>query len=387
MIKLKLLLITFLTLSAINVAAETTRQLCALPAAEAERVTNFRDIQGVLCRQANQFGDQTVQDLLGIGLPALDRYLQDTTLEEDGSTFSYVLDATAARYNELAGPGVFTPRQESNLASSITELTASFGSQDQRWANPQAYAAKLQEVLSHTQEGRRVLDCFNRTENDRVAGNSIQFIPQDESVGEYGPSTAFFDTELNSSTNQFTKVITIDPGPSATETLTFLAHELQHSCDTEILMAQVDEINELGSPDILPSDVQIRHDRERALSEIKAYAMMPNMFKELAATHPQYFCNYYASSNLFGARFNQNGNQGIAPQIISSGTYYSTIESQLASGNFLNTIIDFYTLRFGYDPASFYQMEDGGIKRDAQGSPVLLAEVRTELAAGGFNVL
>ncbi len=405
--------------------AESIQELCNLPRARAFQVAELSDTRSSLCDLVGRNRDPQIQQLLTESLTAI-RGLESHRSAEagEGDLASLAAEPTEAelgekqrleaalkvslgvlseRLSQSTGANVnFTPQRQDSIARSMENLVADFGTLEQRWQNPQGYVQRMQEVLGQTSEGRRVLECYNRTENARISGRRIEFTPRAESVGEYGPSSAAYEVRRDPGGGTFSKVVTIDPGPDPAGTLAFLAHEFQHACDTEAFMQQNDIIHAHETKS-LELEARLPRDRDpegplldelmallterdmmirninvmMSVSELKAYRMTPKIFKELAVYDPRFFCQGYSTSQLFGL------------QVLDTGTYMSTLEVLDRDGTFIRTLIEAYTRLNGYDPQSFYQVDEatGDLRRDATGKPIFRPEVIQQITQAGFNAV
>ena len=402
--------------------AESIQELCSLPRARAFQVADLSDTRSSLCDLVGRNRDPQIQQVLTESLMAIKRLETFAPAEAaDGDLASLAgpteaelgekqrleaalktsLGVLSERLSRSTGANVsFTPQRQDDLAKSMESLVGDFGTLEQRWQNPQAYVQRMQEVLAQTSEGKRVLECYNKTENNRISGRRIEFTPREESVGEYGPSAAAYEVRRDPTGNTYSKVVTIDPGPDPAGTLAFLAHEFQHACDTEAFIEQNDiihahqlkadalmarlpqdrdpegplleEINALmAAQDTMTRNLNVM----LSVSELKAYRMTPKIFKELAVYDPRFFCQGYSTSQLFGL------------QVLDTGTYMSTLEVLDRDGTFIRSLIEAYTRLNGYDPSSFYQLDEatGDLRRDSTGKPVFRPEVIQQITQAGFN--
>lgn len=378
-------------------AHASVQDICSLDQSKVQNVTNLNELEDNICdfrdssndREITRMSQQSLQILqrLQTAPPAVDA--EGAPVDPlDNQELVNALTRVANLVTGKRSPATFSPQRNDALGSSMTQLFRDFGTEAQRNANKQGYYQSMRSVLAKTKEGARVLKCFERLE----AGASKTVVNFAE-PGVASP-TATYEAQFVEASNSYHKIITISAEDSPSLTLALLAHEMQHSCNTAEFIrfdreqreyftriqtiAQTpgtpeEEITRMGMEYLARST----HANVRfALDELRAYQMTPKIFSELAPYHPEFFCNKFYVSSLFGR------------QILGTGDYMSSLETMVADGTFFYNLIDNYVKGAGYDPAAFYLMDEstGDIQRDSQGRPLFRPEVKAEMAKEGFRV-
>jgi len=416
-------LIGLLTLlAATTVHSETVQEICHLETPRAMSVETIADTRRAVCGFAASSTDPTVQQHLRDSL-AIMQLIAATPVEDqltsqdpaNPSPFDQLQTSLRGALDQLSlsltmsrgGTPPFTPRTSAAPAPQLTALTQRFGSEEDRWRDPQGYVAALNTALLASPEGRRALECYQRTESERISGRRIEFTPREQSSGQYGAASAAYEVRRDPGATTYTKVVTIDPGPSISSTLAMLAHEYQHACDTSEMVTHMDHMHDFmdegqrleqqlapyaqlpieSYPEAARTalfDFMDRRDlaardmnRMFMVSELRAYRMTPKVFKDFAAVDPNYFCQQTSTSQLFGL------------QVLDTGTYMSTLEDMERDGSFVRNLIASYTRLAGYDPSFFYQIDDatGDYRRDGRGQPLFVPDVLAQIQAAGFHAL
>jgi hypothetical protein len=249
------------------------------------------------------------------------------------------------------------------IGKKLQELNAHFGNSAQRFSNPKAYVDRMLEVLSLSKEGKRVVDCFYKKENKAILGSTFKFSNLEESAGPNGAAHANY--ALVGKDDGYLKQIFLDPGPDPAMTLIILAHELQHSCNTEEFLASMQRLKANGYSD----EGAAKDNIDLALDEMRAFSVMPKIFSDIAKESPAFMCNGRSLNTIFG------------PQIMSSGEFFSTLEVQLKENKFFDTLVDSYSRIFhSIDPDTLYVKDSAGnFVKDSSGKKVLVPELERRL--------
>ncbi len=373
----------------------SVQNICELPSASVSKVNNLQDLDRNLCQLPSVLEERPLETLthetreIIHNLASDPRFTNDISLDPlDDESLVKNLRSISDLLTGQKAPSTFTPNRDDEISRSMSALLTEFGTPGARMKNPNGYYQAMRNVLSKTNQGARVLDCFERSE-PRVTGTSVEFF--DAATNE-SSNSASFESRFNKKQNNYTKVITLNLTDNPDLSLFLLGHEFQHACDNQQTMTLLDGIRNLESTrDHLPSNASRKifnanadeiekataHLTVRnAIDEMRAYRMMPQLFSELAPYHPAFFCHHYGAGNLFGR------------QIMSIGEYMSSLETQIADGRFIDPLIEAYSIHGGYDPIAIYDTdgESGDYKKTAQGRKVIRPEVRSEFMAAGFRV-
>ncbi len=390
---MKLFLI-LLTLT-VSFAEATVQNTCALERPAVSTVRTLDDLTQNVCSHSSSSNDQEIQATTEQSLSIIRRLAANPVATPEGEApadplnndeLVSSLDRVAALITDRRAPAQFTSTRNDEVSTALNQLFVDYPTVERRNGDQQGYYRSLKNVLSKTNQGRRVLECFERSENG-VSGSRVVFAD----LGNNAP-TATFGLERDDNGNRI-KTISITTVDHPSFMLSLLAHEFQHSCNTQEMitleeqgsaaMARLQGLiqspgtdEEMQAAITAQQSIQARSNIRAAIDELRAYRMTPQIFDELAPYHPSYFCQQYYVSGLFGR------------QILNNGEYMSTLETKVADGSFAHQLIDTYTRINGYDPAAFYEMDatTGDIRRDSQGRPVFLAAVREEIEREGFRV-
>lgn len=386
-------------LLSVSLAHASVQEICGLDQPAVSLVKNADQLRSNICQLTESANDQEITSTAAQSLEILRRLeTQPAAPSENGEApgdplnnneLVGSLDQVGALLTARRSPAQFSTSRNDETARALTQLFTRYGTEAQRRADGQGYYQTLRSVLSRTQEGTRVLRCFEGPD-DKVTGTAVEYMEADAA----GP-TATFEPRYNEATNDYTKVITLNLKDNPTLMLSLLSHEMQHSCNTaeDIRIAEQDRAarasfealmtREPPAPDEEMARVgnelvnlQNQSNVRAAIDELRAYRMTPAVFRELAPYAPSYFCDRFYASGLFGR------------QILSNGQYLSTIETMVADGSFPYQLIDQYTQIAGYDPNSFFEVDEstGDLRRNSEGRPIFKASVRAELEREGFRV-
>ncbi len=371
--------------------------MCELERPVLSSVNNLQELNQSLCDLPGVGEDAQLQTLTNDTREIIRRLSAPVSSNEDNISDDPLDDAALVAglrsisdlLNERRAPDSFRPVRNDEVSGAMTSLFSSFGTEAARRQNPQAYYQALRNVLSRTTQGARVLECFERSEPG-VRGSAVEFFEQGK---KRTSMAATFQARYNENGADYSKIITLNSSNEPALTLTLLAHELQHSCDTQDSMKLQNDLRALeeSRDRLLGTDASQKaldasaDEIERfnaqinvsdAIDELRAYQMMPGIFSEIASYHPAFFCQQYGAGKLFGR------------QVYNTGEFMSSLENRIDDGSFIRTLIDSYTSGGGYDPASFYEIDESisDWRRDAQGNMILKPEVRAAITAAGFRV-
>ena len=389
---MKILLFLLFTISFAEAKVQNT---CALERPGVNQVRSLEDLSQNVCSQSESANDQEIRNAAGQTMNIIRELVANPPAPAEGEeapdplsdpALVTSLDQVAALLSEKRAPSQFASTKDDDVSTALTQLFNDYSSPERRNANQDGYYQSLRNVLSKTEEGKRVLDCFERSEGN-ISGTQVVFAD----LGDNAP-TATFGVEP-SDAGKFKKVISITTVDHPSFMLALLAHEFQHACNTQEMIslaaneeASLAKLQGLaqspGTDEEMAAAIeahtrnQARGNLRAAIDELRAYQMTPKIFDELAPYHPSFFCNQYYVSSLFGR------------QILNNGDYMSTLETTVGDGTFVHSLIERYTRINGYDPSVFYEMneETGDLKRDSSGKPILLASVRDEIQREGFRV-
>jgi len=377
--------------------AETVQQICGLESAKVTKVKNLEDANASVCRIRDKHSSPGVQVLAQNSLNIIQslKLVAGGTNAIESKELKGSLQKLAEQVSRERGPRTFTPTKSDAISNGLSSLYSTFGSEAQRWSNPQGYYEKLLSILKLTPMGKQVADCFEKQDSDRVAGREVEFVPRAESSGVFGSASAAFEVRAEDD-GKYKKIITLDPGPNAGVSLATLAHELQHSCNTKEFIQVEDQMKALQDREsdlLLQGNLsyesiteQIKKESNEllksnnlkfAIDEMRAYKLTPEIFKIFASYHPAMFCeNFYLSSFL-------------GRQVVSAGEYMSTIEAEFGEGNkFAYTLVNQYIKNNHYLIESFYDIDPNtfDVKRDPSGNPVFKDSVKKFFAENGFPI-
>lgn len=375
----------------IGTASATVQSICNLREAAVRSVENANDLDQNVCSLGEAEGDQQVSELARQSHEIIRSVAATVAANTDDITTDPLEDrrvllslkAISDRLNARHAPAAFRPQQPGPLNTSLSELITRFGSEDSRRQDKEGYFRALRDVLSKTPTGARVLECFDKT-GPRIRRSSVEF-PDAQSERSF---SATFEPRYDEAANTYDKIITVSPHENPSQMLITLTHELQHACATDENIALQDEYRRLESAhdkatgsramnataDALEAQ-QARMNVRQTIDELRAYQVMPQILSEIAGAHPEYFCQQYAITNLFGT------------QVMSTGQYASTVEAGIADGSFIHTFISRY-MSATFDPGALYQTDEakGDYRRGPDGKPLFRPEVRAEIEAAGFRV-
>lgn len=391
--------------------ARGAQEICGLDNARVTNATNFTTLRERTCPQLAEFPIDSVREagnnILRI-IQALEVSQQDIYEDENYQT-------ALTQFEETLNQNIsqnFEPVIRDRKGRLLNSLFSRYSSVAQRENNPEAYVRDLTRILSESERGREAIDCFNDTNDSRVSGTNIIFTE----VGDGNERTlATYNTVPDESNpGKYIRTIEFNPRNMLPEdALMTLAHEMKHACMTSQMIDLRDEaipyLNQMqniqsqgealvraynqrgitatrrqqigaqinqarsqaASIDARLSGVGRRITRLYALDEVKAYQLGADIFNEFAVYHPPSFCNGVGASSFFGG-------------VLSKGQYASSIQADLASGNFIHSLIENYSRGNGYDPSNFYQTRVVVIQnasgqpeqtlqllRDSQGQPIL----------------
>ena len=389
-------LLLIMSVFLLTCASATVQNVCELERPVLNNVGTLQELDQTLCdlpglredSQLQALTDNTRDIIRKLSAPESPRDdFSDDPL--DDASLVAGLRSISDLLNDRRAPPTFRPVRNDEVSVSMTTLFSNFGTEAARRQNPQGYYQAMREVLSKTTQGARVLECFERSEPG-VRGSAVEFFEPGE---KRTSMAATFQARYNETGRDYSKVITLNSTNEPALTLTLLAHELQHSCDTQDSMRLQNDLRTLeerrdrllgtdASQEVLDASADeierfnAQINVSDAIDELRAYQMMPGIFSELATYHPAFFCQQYGAGKLFGR------------QVYNTGEFMSSLENKIADGSFIRTLIDSYTSGGGYDPASFYEIDESisDWRRDAQGNMILKPEVRATITAAGFRV-
>lgn len=449
----KIKILTLIPLACLTLAAQepsTVQKLCGYKNAGFKRSQEVENLEAAVCTVAARYEDQEkiqakAKDVLAIlntmrpsaEDKASPMYAFQTPLLDENETtkkLDQALEQLSTEINAAQKRTNLKVKGKTPLEQMLINLEKNFGTADQRWKNPEGYMAAMIEVLRHTPTGKRVVDCFEKKDSERIQGSRFEFTAREKSSGENGATLAQFELmPVKGARGTFDKVARIDPGPNAFQTLAILAHEFQHSCNTAEMtgaMLEIDahveaentirkeylakfkevylrdppqageafnknrdangklvskarlwELDEIvAQANALfnkASQLQAKLDIMRATDELRAYQMTPVVFKELAVVDPLIFCSGTRISTIF------------TKKPLSLGDYMQSLEEQTADGTFVHTLVDSYSRIAGYDVNTFYDRDPDTflLKTDAKtGLPLLKPEVKEAFKKQGFHV-
>lgn len=325
-----------------------------------------------------------------------------------------LLDNVIDRMNERAGLNSYNPPRQTALSNALQGLLTNFASVEQRRASEQNYYQALRNALSLTSQGPELISCFERLNDDSVSGFKIELFDSTEE-GMAETSGTFSVVRSTTDPSKFEKVMRLNVDSSPTAMVRTLAHELQHSCnyvafrenviraeaaaaqseaieqEMVALVARLESLNlpegSEAPPEIVEQLTQLNDRREAiespvlesgmhasAIDELRAYRLDAQVFAELAATHPAYFCDYTVL-NLSTGRLERGGDVSARQ------------EKDIEDGRFIHELIETYTRINGYDPQAFYQFENFLPRIGANGLPVLREDFRQQMLQSGFNAI
>ena len=379
-----------LALAPLTVLA-SVQNICSLDRPRVDTVTNLSELEDNICEVRDSSNDREITSMSQQSLQILQNLQSQAPSQEDPLNNPQLVESLRNVANLVTGkrsPTSFSSERRNALGTSLNQLFGNFGSEAQRKGNQQGYYQAMRAVLSKTREGARVLQCF-----ERLDPGVLKTVVNLAESGEAAPS-ATYEAQYDAASQKYLKIITIGAGDSPALTLALLAHEMQHACNTPEFIRIEREQRDLqtryqtlvespyttqAEADAFEQDFKTKAANANvryALDELRAYRMTPKIFSELAPYHPEFFCNQYYVSALFGR------------QILGTGDYMSSVETMVADGSFVYNLIDNYIKGSGYDPTVFYVMDQntGDIQRDAQGRPLFRQEVRAAITREGFRV-
>lgn len=387
MLATTLILLTFTSL-----VFGSVQSVCQLERPGVNQVTDLASLDQTLCQLPGLSQDRALQNLttdthaIIRNLTTDKRYTEDISAEPlDDEKLVKNLFSISRLLNARRPPQNFTPSPVDDISQSMSALITDFGTKEARNRNPQGYYDALKNVLAKTTQGAAAINCFERAEPG-VREHKVEFFTDEASKA----FAATFEAKFNEADNSYSKVITLGPDVDPAQSLILLGHELQHSCDTQTSMQMQNGYRALQTRrdamlstatseqidafDTEMDNYKARMDIESAIDEMRGYNSMPALFAQLAAYQPEFMCGSYAPQNLFGR------------QVMSTGEFYSTIETRIANGSMIHTVIDTYSRDGGYGPG-FYQTnpDTGQYLLNAQGEKILTPAVVTALRDAGFR--
>lgn len=249
--------------------------------------------------------------------------------------------------------------KKSELQITLEKLQKDFSTpQDRSGDHFSKYTSALKEILALTDEGKRVLECFNTHQAKLASGTPVPLGASRiiQAQASYTGS-GLFTYGLNPQENELHKEISLNPNKNPIITLVTLAHEMEHSCSNDDFhLRHTAQFNRPRTPEAIRKfkrNAQIIQARD----EIRAYRVNYKIFSELALSAPELCSQESEPSVIF--------NQPISPPEL-----YSTIEHFYQSPNndaFMLRFLDLYT-------SSPYNIYDRENIFSSQG--VLLEDVR-----------
>lgn len=369
----------------------SVQEVCGPESVTVKEVKNVNDLEQSLCGFGDASSDTELRQLTNDTRRIIEK------IKAPGSEYSKDISADplsdlellrslkgiSELLNSRRAPKEFRPVRQDKLSLGLSELIAKFGTKDSRKLNQQAYYESLRGVLAQTVTGAKVLECFEKVEKG-VRKSVVEFPDPKNKTNNF---SAMFEPRFDEKSGTYDKVITLSPNENPTQALISLTHEMQHACKTAEnieLQAQYRSLQEKHdsnqgdqneTADAL-ENFQAKINVRQTIDELAAYQVMPEILSELALYHPDYFCQNYAITSLFGN------------QVMSTGQFANTIESGFKDGSFIRTFIDTYSQEASFNPASLYQMNEemNDFKRGADGKPLFRPEIKSEIMAAGFRV-
>lgn len=443
----------------------SVKDLCSIKDSIIRRATTLEDLRLAVCQVQDRFPDQASirakgEDVLTVlrklNAPDPDGFpsLGNVYLEMEEEELDQSLDAFAVALREQQPRKNFESSSTHPVALALKDLDKKYGTSEARWADPQGYMKAMTDVLAKTVTGKKAIECFYKKDNPKIRQSVFKF-KKKEDPGSSSAAATFGLEPTSEDPTVYDKVATMGLELSPFENLPFLAHEMQHACDTPDFYSLMEEIRVLNSsgkdlesryrakykevykkdysPDqvvdgisdltgevteTLPpgatpppptvekdangqpvdpvkkkeleaieaefgtlnqkiEQISLKNDPKRALSELKAYQMTPLIFKELAVHDPVLFCQNYYKSGMMNKK------------VVTTADYMRTIETEVANGTFLHTLVPEYVGLGGYEMRAFFSFDENqfDFKRDPQtGLYEVLPSVKAQLKKAGFNV-
>jgi hypothetical protein len=269
----------------------------------------------------------------------------------------FVFSAKAGEYS-LRSVCNDTHRKGANteLQKAIDELTGpNFSTAAKRKANSDSYFKAIRNVIQHTSFGASLIGCLEDNSDARFSPNT-EFVVMDSLDG----LTASFEYIKDQSTKKYTRYIEMVSSESPMAAITFVAHEMKHSCNaSKMLTAELNGASRETMDQIVLVD------------EVKAYKFQSEFFLDLAEQAPGLVCESDpVPSKLFSGRFTMQDLCAEIHDAVNEGTFYKNIiKAYVPVGNFESD-------------ASFYQPSDTESASDKK----LRSEVIQQFEAEGLKI-
>ena len=221
--------------------------------------------------------------------------------------------------------------QNSQLASALAELSGpNFDSPAKRKSNKDAFYQAIKRALLATASGPELVACLENS-NDSKFAPGFEFNVKDEIGGLY----ASFDAFTRNAEGKRIKRLELLASENPMAAISFVAHEMKHSCNAAAFAAAEDE--HVGDKVL---------DRIILVDEMRAYKLQATFFLEVARQAPTQVCETtpVASSLFPGRSFTLQNLMAEVDDGITNGTFYrnvidSYVENHVFTG--LDSFISF----------------------------------------------
>lgn len=323
-------------------------------------VATPQDLTIVMCGlKHNYANDQTISNLADSILNTLNILADQDTLSSGEWSKNKKLNIDL----ETLSKKLSSANQTRKKVDSKTPLQKALLTLNSKWGdikvrtrpeNLLKYTNDFKKILSLTKTGKKVLECYENANGPLISGEKIIEIPTEQKMkGAKMAFTLEFDTN---NPNKFFKKILFNSEESPLDSLNTFAHELQHGCNSlkqaelNLQLGQLPPTDKLSIEEAEQEKNLIRQiEQDNAVDEMRAYHVSVDMFKDLLEANPEYFCNSFIKSEIFGT------------QVLSTAEYAANLEDKFEDGSNPNYIISLYAAHGFYTPENVLVKNKDGL--------------------------
>jgi hypothetical protein len=220
-----------------------------------------------------------------------------------------------------------TPENK-KLAEAINILNGpEFSTAAKRKSVKEKYFQALKNVIAATTFGEHLTECLDNAKDSRFK-NEGAFI----AAKSFDGPSAMFEYPLDSGSGKYVRTIEILAKEQPLSAISFVAHEMQHSCHA----------SEDLSLDQNGADNSTR-DQDALVDELRAYKLQADFFFELAQ-QSSLVCEKEASPSMLfpGRSFTMQDLLAEIDESIHAGTFYSNVVSAYVNNGMYQDESEFY---------------------------------------------
>ena len=202
--------------------------------------------------------------------------------------------------------------QNAELGAALKELNSpAFSTPQKRKMNEDSFFTAIKNVLKATTTGAHLIDCLDNDDDSRFASAAAFSVKDD-----LDKLTASFEYLKDPKTGKYVRNIKVLSSESPMAAITFVAHEMQHSCNAgRMLSADLNKESDLVYDQLLLVD------------EMRAYKLQAEFFLELARQAPALVCESspQPSALYMDLPLTLQEMLARADEGIKDGTFYSNV--------------------------------------------------------------